>query len=340
MKEFFIKSEKVEDILNLGLATKKGVLLYGPPGHGKSEMIRTFLSFHYNKEDVFIQSFGEGMSEDRLYGGLNFQKFNEEGILEFYPENSFLNKKAVVFEEIFDAPPAVLLSLKDTITSKQLNNGNQVFPMETETLIAATNKHPDEIAQMGDAYAALVERFPLQLEVKWDCYNYYAYRDLLKKVRPGADIDLVKSISKIIENISEKELVSPRKAVHAIDVMLSIEKEQGEICANDFAYLGYIPGFTKYADGLKDEILLHKEKEQSKGKIDCFKRKLDGFENYEDIQSPIKLLKMAKTLAKEAKNFKNEKIHESHLEDRENYLNTASKLIADLKEQALEKTIL
>lgn len=335
----FVKSEEVEKILNLGRITQKGVLLYGPAGHGKSEIVRQFILHHFKKEDMFIQSFGEGMSEDRLYGGLDFNKFNEEGILEFFPENSFLDKKAVIFEEIFDAPPVVLLSLKDTLTSKQLNNGNQVFPMNTEFLVAVTNKNPDEIAELGDAYAALIERFPLQYEVKWDTYRRKDYEELFVTVRPGANKDVIELLAEITESASEKEIISPRKAVHALDVMLSIENANGSINKEDYINLSFIPGYKFSIDAIKEKIEYAKLQEKNKKMLDEFSKRMDEVvSSAADSTSPIKILKTVKLLEKEKENFSELKFLEEFLDAREKLLNKVADKIYSLKDRAVEVT--
>lgn len=339
LKKNFVKSEEVENILNLGRITNKGVLLYGPAGHGKSEMVRQFILHHFQSEDVFIQSFGEGMSEDRLYGGLDFNKFNEEGILEFFPQNSFLAKKAVIFEEIFDAPPVVLLSLKDTLTSKKLNNGNQVFPMETEFLVAITNKNPAEIAQLGDAYEALVERFPLQFELKWSSYKSKDYEELFKTVRPGADKDLIKLLAGITSSASEKQIISPRKAVHALDVLLSIENINGSITKEDYINLSFIPGYKFSIDSIKEKIEYGKLKEKNEKYINDFSNRLEEVvSSVMNSTSPIKILKAIKVLEKEKNSFEELKFLEGFLEVRERLLNKTIDKIYSLKDRAVEVT--
>src|SRR3989344_470734 len=55
-------------------------------------------------------------------------------------------------------------------TEGALRKGVQVFPMRTECIIGLTNREPAELAEMGPAAAALVERFPLQLRVTWPSY--------------------------------------------------------------------------------------------------------------------------------------------------------------------------
>src|SRR3989344_6903498 len=163
----FVRSEQLARILALAFESGKNVLLWGPGGHGKSEMVQAALACVANETDIFVQSFGEGMDEATLWGGLDFRALEEKKVLIYHPENSFLNRPFAVFEEMFDAPASVLLGLKDTLTARKLRKGSQVFPMKTNVIIAITNKNPQDLSDLGPAAAALVERFPLQLKVDW-----------------------------------------------------------------------------------------------------------------------------------------------------------------------------
>ena len=139
VEEKFIYSNDVVDVLMTGLETGKNVLLWGKGGHGKSEITELVFKTLYKegiiKEMPFVQAFGDGLTEEKLFGGMNIKKYREEGLIEYLPEYSFMNHEIVVFEEIFDAPASVLLSLKDIMTSKKFRQGNEVFNIKTKIII-------------------------------------------------------------------------------------------------------------------------------------------------------------------------------------------------------------
>ena len=171
LDEKFIFTVEIARMLELGFNARKNLIIFGPGGHAKSEMIQAVIDGQGLAEETFFQFFGEGMDESRLFGGLNFRKLEEDKILEYFPEKSFLNSKVAVFEELFDAPASVLLALKDTLTARELRNGSQRFKMRTELIICLTNKMPSEISELGPAAHALVERFPLQYNLQWKDYS-------------------------------------------------------------------------------------------------------------------------------------------------------------------------
>jgi len=254
----FVKMERADRVLKLALRSKKNVLLWGPAGHGKSEFVQNFLEKGGKEGGVFTQSFGEGMSEDRLYGGLNFKKFEEEGILEYNVGRSFLSYDYVVFEELFDAPPVVLLSLKDTIQARKLRNGAQAVEMAAKVIIGITNRDPKEISEMGAAFHALIERFPLQLKVEWDSYRSGDYLELFEAVIPNAKEEFSTLLAGMAEEVAKKNSpISPRSAIHALQAM-----EKGGVEALEF-----IPGLEKMAVEAWDRLYAAKEKRRCSREI-------------------------------------------------------------------------
>ena len=73
----------------------------------------------------------------------------------------------------------MLLSLKDVLTAREMRNGYQRYPMKTRCVVALTNKEPNEISALGPSAHALIERFPLQLNLKWDSYDLSGFQRLV-----------------------------------------------------------------------------------------------------------------------------------------------------------------
>jgi MoxR-like ATPase len=163
------------------------------------------------------------MDESRLFGGLNFRKLDEEKVLEYFPERSFLNYRIAIFEELFDAPASVLLALKDVLTTRELRNGSQRFKMRTEVILVLTNKEPSEISDLGPAAHALIERFPLQLNLKWKDYSARSYLAMFEKVAARLGGPVMNGFKAILAEIladatAKGNFVSPRTAVHALQI--------------------------------------------------------------------------------------------------------------------------
>jgi len=210
----FVFMDKTVNILNVGFSTCKNVILYGPGGHGKSEITLDFLKA--KGIDPFIQTMGTGMTTDRLFGGLDIPTFETTGKIEYLVENSFMNHEYVIFEELFDAPDFILEQLKDILSSGVFRNGTQIFPINTKFIICCTNRTRDEFSK-NMSLKALMERFPLELNVIWDNYTEISYNKLLESKFGVDNVDPV--IPYLLQEYAKNNIViSPRVAVTAYQV--------------------------------------------------------------------------------------------------------------------------
>ncbi len=215
LKENFVYIDDVADILEIGYVTGKNVFLYGRGGHAKSEIIEHFLR-HVDQggTESFIQACGEGLTEDKLFGGIDMKKFQKTGEIEHLVENSFMNKKYVVFEELLDSRMSVLLSLKDILTSGVFRQGKQQFKIRTEFIICLTNRTKQEVSE-DNSVKALLERFPLEMKVEWPRYERTDYSAMFQKVLKD-DFHEVAQICHLINDTGD--FVSPRTAIHMAQV--------------------------------------------------------------------------------------------------------------------------
>ena len=210
----FVFMDKTVNILNVGFSTCKNVILYGPGGHGKSEITLDFLKA--KGIEPFIQTMGTGMTTDRLFGGLDIPTFETTGKIEYLVENSFMNHEYVIFEELFDAPDFILEQLKDILSSGVFRNGTQIFPINTKFIICCTNRTRDEFSK-NMSLKALMERFPLELNVIWDNYTEISYNKLLESKFGEGEVDPV--IPYLLQEYAKNGItISPRVAVTAYQV--------------------------------------------------------------------------------------------------------------------------
>jgi hypothetical protein len=214
IKNDFVFMDKTLSILEVGMITRKNVVLYGPGGHGKSEITMAFL-----KEkgiDPYVITMGTGMTTDRLFGGLNIPTFEASGKIEYLVENSFMNHEYVIFEEMFDAPDFILEQLKDILSSGIFRNGTQIFPIKTKFIICCTNRTRDEFSK-NMSLKALMERFPLELNVVWDNYTDHSYNKLLESKYGEGEVDPI--IPFLLQEYAKNSIIiSPRVAVIAYQI--------------------------------------------------------------------------------------------------------------------------
>lgn len=272
LKNKFVYTEPVADILASAIYSKQNVILYGPGGHGKSEMVEEALAGLglWDRSDpinsaTLIQAFGEGLTEDALWGGIDFRKLNSPTDPEmwFNVENSFLKYPVAVFEELFDAPAFCLLPLKHTIQAGFLAKNGKSYPMQTQLIIACTNRNPDEIADMGETYRALLERFVLRQEVAWQFYSSATYHTLLLK-HPKAVNAMMDNTRLALSNLLEEcfengDFISPRTAMKCVDILYgsAISRGSSMIETRDFKALVNVAGFSHVSKKFQENIDRH-----------------------------------------------------------------------------------
>lgn len=256
----FINTSGVSDVLKNAISNNMNCILFGKGGFGKSEMCAELFSRPELKNRVFIQSLSEATTEEDLFGGINMKKLLDSGEKEFLLHNSFANKEIVIFEEIFDAPVQVLACLKDTLTAKEVRNGNQRYPIKTKLIIGLTNKTYDEVI-MNASTEALTQRFPISFKLEYELkkidiaglilnrYNNYDGSKLaaiiesssrLKDLTPRKVLEIAKYIKdlEIRKNRNYNEMITNNGITPVIDYLkhkehISIE----DIILQDIAYI-------------------------------------------------------------------------------------------------------
>jgi energy-coupling factor transporter ATP-binding protein EcfA2 len=221
----------------------ENVLLTGPGGYGKTDAAQAFFDLLKEEGEIqderpFVLSFGQGMTEERLFSGIDLKRFQDEGELVYNLKSAFVNFEYVIFEELFDAFPGVLLILKDVLQSKTVRMGDKSFPLRTKFVVACTNRSNDEVATDRSTWA-LLERFVFQKEVTWSSWEASDYHSALKCAF-GGDRDIFTHVAHIAAECSKgEEKISPRTCVKAAKAVL--------INGNNLAVLNDILGFNRDA---------------------------------------------------------------------------------------------
>ena len=215
----FIKSSALSSVLKNSLMNNMNLIIYGAGGFGKSEICDTLFAVEELKDRVFVQSFSEATTEEDLYGGIKMKKFMDTGEKEYLVENSFMTKEIVIFEEIFDAPARVLAALKDTLTAKELRNGNQRFPIKTKVIIGLTNKSFEEVIE-DDSTEALTQRFPISYKLEYKMSKMEIASLIANKYNDfSADkMSAIVESAEMMNSISPRKLLEMAKYIKGIDI--------------------------------------------------------------------------------------------------------------------------
>ena len=350
----FIYTDDIAEILASAIYSGQNVILYGPGGHGKSEMVEAVLEGLglWNRHDpvnsqTLIQSFGEGLTEDALWGGIDFKRLNSvtDPDMVFNVENSFLKYPVAVFEELFDAPAFCLLPLKHTIQAGFLAKSGRSYPMQTKLIIACTNRNPADIEDMGETYRALLERFVLRQEVIWPDYTAGRYAKLInthsKLIMTSANRNALCELMADCQQTGH--LVSPRTAMKAVDILIGAATSRGatEVTLADFPALKHVAGFQQTAGRFSETLEMRQEEIRANDTMQVCVDKLNVMiDKYQSgvITRPIEYLIMAKFFLSIQDEFNSIRVPDSLYQKRADKIKLATDYYAAARDKAVELT--
>ena len=165
-----------------------------------------------------------------------------------------MNFKFVVLEEGLSCPSNVLAALRDILSSGQFRNGTQTFTIRTEVVIICTNVNPMEVASESTSAEALLQRFPLVFEVKWNTHNIEDFINLFGKQVNRMDTGNEALLAgMIVEAINKGQKISPRVALKAYRLVMGQRNMRNATTTNpdDFLVLQFMQPFK---DSIKEFV--------------------------------------------------------------------------------------
>lgn len=222
----FTQSAEVADVIGLGIASGKNVLLYGPGGYGKSEMTKAILDTSFEPDvQIWKMQLHVESTISSLFGGMNMRELRDTGREVYNVQGGMSEAHIVVLEEMLDAPPAVLASLKTLFTERAILNGAQREPSDIRFAIALTNKAPEEIMSLGPSEEATMERFPLRLMVVWNKDTVEDRRALYDLVHDNA----VALPRRLAQPLTLAELEQMAALVDAVSITASYKATKAQL---------------------------------------------------------------------------------------------------------------
>lgn len=361
----YVKANDIMEAISLALVAKMNLILFGPGGHAKSE-IASEVANMVERASSGVIMFGEGMTEDKLWGGINLNKLNdpEDKRIEYYLEKSFLSWDIAVFEEIFDAPVNVLMALKYVLTSGEYRSGWQHHPMKTFSIIAATNREPHEIANMGPSAQALIERF-IQLRVVWEDYSNRDFAELFHVVenrakyptmtiedlrdyqRKASEVfvpsEVKHTLAEIIGSATTKGInISPRTAVMCLKLIRASAAicDRDAVVPGDITSIKFLPGCEELTANMANELKDAEDRAQADEVVKRYTNIYTQLENDFNVcvRTPIKLLQLAKKIDSALEDLSRCRFPESRMNNRASLMNSITNLKQRTIDEAMNQT--
>ena len=157
LKSTFTGRDSAVDLLALATVCHENVLLLGPPGTAKTDLINRYnelieaRGFHY-----LLTRFTE---PSELFGPLDLEAF-QKGRYHVRTEGMLPEAQLAFLDEVFQGSSAILNSLLTLLNERMFNNGPVRQRVPLISMIGASNLVPDD-----PSLRAFGDRFVLRLEV-------------------------------------------------------------------------------------------------------------------------------------------------------------------------------
>ena len=235
-KDFF-EMDSVVEALYIAFTSGMNIILYGPGGFGKTQVVKKFLEVSGLSSSTIVGY--EDMEVDGLLGVVDIKKLTEEAKYEIRFENSaFANPGILILEEFLDARPSTAAALKDILTEGGYRRGNLFVESLISSVVICTNKSPEEVSITTSSAAFYRERFPIVINVAWEAFDTQTYLRFLYHIKPDKAQILPEEyqiIAELAARTSAKgNIVSPRILKYASDL---IDLHKNLTCLNNLAGL-------------------------------------------------------------------------------------------------------
>jgi MoxR-like ATPase len=141
LKEPFVGREEEAKIVALALMTKEHAILIGEPGTAKSALVRRAAELLNAK--FFMYLLTKYTEPAELFGALDINAL-KQGIYRRITKDKLPESEIAFLDEIFNANSAILNALLSLLNERVIYDGYNVIKTPLRTLIAASNRVPDE----------------------------------------------------------------------------------------------------------------------------------------------------------------------------------------------------
>ena len=219
--DYIYMEEAIEHIWT-GLVMGKNVLLYGPGGYAKTDLVKDImrvLEIPLNKKVIH-----PGITVEHLFGVPDMEKLMKESKLEYaWHQTVFACPGVLALEEGLDAQGDIMATLKDIITEHGLRDKDLLYESLASSFIITTNKSPEEYGKDDSVKAFVDERFPYTYKVVWDSYVYEDYKLLFEKKYKNKFTNDLNILAELCEQEANRNnIISPRKAIYSADLVLQL----------------------------------------------------------------------------------------------------------------------
>ncbi len=156
---FFVQKQEVIDLMCVAAVAQEPLLLVGPPGTAKSDLVLKFKdALGLGEGDYFEYMLTRFTEPSEILGAIDIRELRDGRYLR-KKEGKLPTAKLVFLDEIFKSNSAILNILLTIINERKFYQEGKPEPVPLKILFAATNEIPEQ-SELG----ALKDRFVLKVQ--------------------------------------------------------------------------------------------------------------------------------------------------------------------------------
>src|SRR5215467_11077163 len=165
---FFVDKQELIDLMLVAAVAGEPLLLVGPPGTAKSDLVLKFKdALGLGEEDYFEYMLTRFTEPSEIIGPIDISKLREGRYIR-REQGKLPTARLAFLDEIFKSNSAILNILLTIINERKFYQDGVPQPVRLRVLFAATNEVPEQ-----SELAALKDRFCLKAESRSVQENYF-----------------------------------------------------------------------------------------------------------------------------------------------------------------------
>ncbi len=200
-KDRFRGRDETINVVLASLASGVPAVLLGPPGTGKSAIVRTIASLcglSPKQDDYFEYILTSHTMPEELFGPPDLEALRK-GVFRRNTNGMLPRAKFAFLDEVFRGSSQILNTLLSILNERIFHNGNAIEDMDLIGIIAAANSTPTD-----SELNAFYDRFPIRTWVK----SVFEENEHGEKLQDTSASLLKKSLELDLRNLSEKSTSS------------------------------------------------------------------------------------------------------------------------------------
>jgi MoxR-like ATPase len=161
---YFVNKQEIIDLMCVAAVAQEPLLLVGPPGTAKSDLVLKFKdALGVKEEDYFEYMLTRFTEPSEIIGAIDIKELRDGKYIR-RKEGKLPTATLVFLDEIFKSNSAILNILLTIINEKKFYQEGKPEPVPLRVLFAATNEIPEqgELAALKDRFVLKVMSRPVQ----------------------------------------------------------------------------------------------------------------------------------------------------------------------------------